>query len=79
MRGGAGMGMGAGWGELGLKILNSSRPVPWCGAKISPHPRGVGKTHVRRSGEGWIKRSGAKLSSLVGRDTTLFIYYIILM
>ena len=40
------------------------------GVKISPHlyptppPLGAGNTHVVRSREGWVKRDGAKVSSL---------------
>ena len=52
---------------VGLKSLNPSPPrsAPWCGAKILPHPC------AGRSGEGWVKRGGAKLPSLDIVDSKL--------
>ena len=54
MRGGARMGRGG----VGLKSVNPSLPpAPWCGSKISPHPRpttfaGRGKPARGEAGKG---------------------------
>ena len=58
-------GDGARRGRVGLKSVNPSppRPAPWCGSKISPHPRpttfaGRGKPARGDAGRGGSSGAG---------------------
>ena len=55
-------GAGWGWGGAGLKSVNPSPPH---------HLYGAGKTRTGRSGEGRVKRGGAKLPSLPHMELAL--------
>ena len=52
---------GAGLGGVSLKSVNPSppRPAPWCGSKISPHPRPTTFTGQGKSARGEVGKGGS--------------------